>query len=1146
MKQKGAETLKNREQLIILISLCLGLVLAGFTTNQASAQISRNVQNNLTTTPIDDMRVNPDTGRQYQRNEGILTATGVYDAEKQGTNNKDLVTTNNDEITGGESPMLIRPYTSGGGFGKAPWFSWNYLESPSGKAPGFIGFDNATQANNFTPTFNGNNFVNKMDRTGTMPVLDNDKSYDNGYLNVSGNVPVSVKIRKQKNAALHLMAGNWGVMIRVKVPKDIDRVSLANAIDWERAYFNLSLQTVTGGDWTGTYNFPLQFDHHVYLDPDDETAFYLKVKGVPYKITHTDSLLLNPKATFNLLNYASDAVDYKNNLTVNQNGTGTQSYLEENGKTASALGFQKAWALGSAVNNLGNIGSASALINLASGELFNYEFDPGLSQTFTWLTQFFIEQGFQGNANINFNFDLSKYNGNLTDAYKGLTKARLFPSPNSDGLFNQDNGLGGNRRDIGIDLYGTDQLTDPYSVGESAITQNNIIHNTGTFKGNTPMDYAVVKRDQVEHGTKYPVYTNFSSWNVFIAPFDNIIDRKNVGPDQSALPTDYVSGFNIRNRVANPDPAIDGVVVNPASDTPYTTTGDTTSTDSNSPYRLTDNGLAGVVTPQRYTKAFSYFNFATGQVDPQEIVNDPDLRLQATPTNASSANPAGGTVDALPSGNVTWALNGTYGPYNVPVAGSQLNVNQLLDPILTSAVPNTIVVSRQNLLNGQAHVINAAGSWVDGFPGPDSLTITSNDTPSVTTTTGDILNQTQDNQLNLRIENDTTNTPGGTLAVTTENEQHVVNAMIGLNLQNTSGIYTYQLTLARPNGIIAQDKAGNRWTTASGSDQAMKEIRILVVDDAQSSLRLEKGFVIGTHTTDTKYVSQNGDKVIVNVKGKQTSDQALNGDIYLQVPTINGATLNTATGVTVNYNGQTYPTTYNSFVSYPGFNAYQWTLPNGGSLPVDAEFTYTYTYDVTDISQVPDQSDILDMAFTLDGFTSRYLGQSNQVTLLKASGPQLLSVPELDFGTNQLESGSQPRQLENKNGTPTIELYDNSITDSWTLSAVMTPFTNPDTQKQLAADQSAVNIELGQATTTNNGNQDPNLIVNHTAQKLFADGSTPSILYVLDRSLEESSQNQISLAYRDNAKLNIPDNVWQQIIPGKYEAYINYHVTLGP
>jgi hypothetical protein len=234
--------------------------------------------------------------------------------------------------------------------GKA-FFSLNYVNKDNlmdvpdyQTAAQFAARDMTNRNNMFIQQENGQDSVqSKMSGTvnGTYPdgsnkydyQLANGESFNNGYIQVTGNVPIEAQLAQSETTIDGMLAGNWGVMVRAKVAPGIDVRSFAASIDWDKSYYNLSIDstdvtfTILGINISRqipSLTFPLQFDRHVYLDPNDSRAFYLKVKGIPFNfqqwsdLQHTQMYL--PKSK-------SDYTDYLHNRVITDGDAGSQKAL---------------------------------------------------------------------------------------------------------------------------------------------------------------------------------------------------------------------------------------------------------------------------------------------------------------------------------------------------------------------------------------------------------------------------------------------------------------------------------------------------------------------------------------------------------------------------------------------------------------------------------------------------------------------------------------------------------------------------------------------------------------------------------------------------------------------------------------------------
>jgi hypothetical protein len=305
----------------------------------------------------------PGLGRERTPSEGSFVETGYSWAG--GTQLSTAAT--NSAITSGwnngqtASPIAVSFKDTGSGNGKA-YFSLNYVDKDD-----LVDFGNGDNAPAITQAwanqqltaaqknqiYNPNNGVSskmKSDSPTGTPTLDsNNASFDGGYMQATGNVPISAAVAQSSTLADATMAGDWAVMVRVQVANGIDAKALAASVDWDKSYYYLTINTISVIGTKFTVNFPLQFDHHVYLDPNSNQDFFLKVKGIPFwakqtgnagsgwygifpPVYHTYVAPDDPNSTvqLQLQDGNADYVDYLNNrqITGGTNGNGTAKTLD--------------------------------------------------------------------------------------------------------------------------------------------------------------------------------------------------------------------------------------------------------------------------------------------------------------------------------------------------------------------------------------------------------------------------------------------------------------------------------------------------------------------------------------------------------------------------------------------------------------------------------------------------------------------------------------------------------------------------------------------------------------------------------------------------------------------------------------------------
>lgn len=427
-----------------------------------------------------------------------------------------------------------------------PYFSLNYVDKD-----GLVDFGNSTAANLdpltvsrawagqnlstaqnaqiFNKAADGKTVSSKMKLVNNKYVLDTDNkaTFDGGYMQATGNVPIQAAVAGSKSTVDAVMAGDWAVMVRVEVAEGIDAKAFAASIAWDKSYYYLTVDSISF-IFSGakvSINFPMQFDHHVYLDPKRPQTFYLKVKAIPF--------WLNQKATVDghwtglplistwvptvygynqlqLQNGNADYVDYLHNRQIDASSQKafTLDKIGPNSNTAGSYGevafdlndsqlitkdaagniqpkFPKVqtpenstgtlWSLydlipptapyKSPVYETGQTGQMISLINSVSGNETSYR-DSG-SSIYSWLlnslSSYFGSNPFKGSAHINFSFDMSNYTAGKSKDQQALTAGRFFSAPNADGTFNMGDGTASTSA-IRITMYDSSQLIDPYSL----------------------------------------------------------------------------------------------------------------------------------------------------------------------------------------------------------------------------------------------------------------------------------------------------------------------------------------------------------------------------------------------------------------------------------------------------------------------------------------------------------------------------------------------------------------------------------------------------------------------------------------------------------------------------------------------------------
>ena len=597
---------------LLLVILASSVLWLGQPAQVAADTIGDVLDNTGTTVPKDKngqpwnmyqvpgLTNNQGVSRDHGMNEGSFVWSGTAASgaplsttpDSSGTGYQDMDSTTHSPKA--ESPADIQFQDSDDGTHGNPWFVINYVNKL-----GFVDFGNASIANNFSNKsdsydnsqhdylYNPDGVQSKMDSTGH---LKKGASFNGGYLQIAGNVPIKARIAISPTTIDAIMAGDWGVMVRIDLPKGVNAKDLASTVVWKSSYFYLSLDTLplknipfVSSITFNNLTFPLQFDHHIYLDRSnpDGNDFYLKVKGMPFKYDTNGG----DGATMQLQKPRSDALDYLHNRYYdggvmkpldNLDGDSDNDLLADGQPEFKSYekGYGHPWDAWFGITEelivepLSHIPFIGWLLSPLSKGLFQTGvpqspvYESGLTgRTLSLLNGddrmknadrstsdnaitniinkyfaqpivsgiagYFTDRYFNGTAHINFTFDMSKYADHSSTDREALTSGKLFAAPYSDGKINDDDGLqSGDRQSFGITMFNTAQLVDPYSVlnGSDTTDKNSVSSGDAIFQhlkaGVTPIDYALVKKG--EKGTPYPVYTDFTSWTGAIAPYDRL------------------------------------------------------------------------------------------------------------------------------------------------------------------------------------------------------------------------------------------------------------------------------------------------------------------------------------------------------------------------------------------------------------------------------------------------------------------------------------------------------------------------------------------------------------------------------------------------------------------------------------------------
>ncbi|MFL2030315.1 hypothetical protein [Loigolactobacillus zhaoyuanensis] len=872
------------------------------------------------------------------------------------------------------------------------------------------GFDGQSFANNQgvvnnlesgTGTSSKLNVTNGVMSNGALP-------YNGGHFKVLGQLNLNATLKSGLSTG-ELLAGDYGVMVRITLPKDVDANNIGDAIEWDKAYFFMQLKApIAGGEPT----FPMQFDHHVYLDPTASNVFYLKVKGIPIN-ENSSSGLISRTTIFSLARSSTDYIDYKNNITDRDGGTtvlpNALGNLNGTNTTTSSL-FASYWAFAPGVaNNLlgtvanqGDIGWAFALANYG--------------KTLSWATG-----AFTGTAYINFYIDFSKYKGNTSDTSpnKQLTAGKLPPSPRADGMYN-----------IGITAYGTDQLINPYTSSTNKETP-----------GKTPLDYALVRADAIGAGTAATVTSNITSWNAYASPWDAkktlntaVSAWESVGGDKTRV-TNVALNDTLADRTVTLNALTDGIMVTKGKGT------DAAGTD----YSGTVAPTLGAVGTKRFARAVDYFNTASldsngeGSLSTNKTANTKAI-LAAKAYTAAVAGTATPNTDAaltLPTADVTstkknylyyTGTNASSTGNAIPILAAPLFFNQTnlpAAPTIAWNSDNVYYIKKSELTSGKTVALK--GTWGDDYANAD--TISANDNKSGTTLANFAkveANSSKTFSLNVASGTTATNNP--------------------LNLGTTDaallGLHTITATINRPTLKLANGE------TITSNANAKATLNVYVVDDTTSyNVTATKSILISGNKFSQQTVhgptagnNQTGDTVTfeTDVTNKGTASIA-KPVLSMPLP----SQLKNLSGVTATINGTTVTATAtvtNGMLQI----ALAKPIPSGGSAVI--------TYKVQATAAMP-TGGLTSADMIMDGTT--YVGATGKVTLLPApsGGIEITPPTNLEFGKHQ----AVPGLYNNTDGDKTLLVTDNRATPGpWTVSAQLSNFSNADGSRKLTGETAQI------------------------------------------------------------------------------------------
>ncbi|MBO3090682.1 hypothetical protein J5F27_01965 [Schleiferilactobacillus harbinensis] len=1264
--------------------------------------------NNVPTvvTPTGDpwsMYTIPGLGRERKPSEGSFVQTGYNYNNWAGSNamplatdissgNSSVTNTTNDwnnKVTA--SPIAVSFKNSGSGHGQ-PYFSLNYVNKDdlldfgsSSTAPQVTSdwAGKTTTASDNNQIFNPSGVVSKMKSsdgtTAGTPKLDtaSGASFNGGYMQATGNVPISAAVAKSSTLPDATMAGDWAVMVRVKAADGIDAKALAASVDWSKSYYYLTIQSITINilfkNYTFYVNFPLQFDHHIYLDPNkNNNDFFLKVKGIPFwtkQIGTADSGILgigghdawddpNGSIQLQLQDGNADSVDYLNNRQINATATdpdtgatGTATTLDKlngpktsnktqttlndnaltttdvNGDTQPKFAIQShIWLIGNPLWNiwdiLGNSGKSPLYNAGATGQMISLLNVAANSPTperslgselikgfYTGVASWFTSNTFTGNAHINFSFDMSKYAANTSKDTQALTAGRFFAAPNADGTFNSKTGQASTDA-IQITMYDSSQLIDPYSVTKGLdrtdttttsplrkalhTDQSSQMNATKAGQaGMTPADYAVINaknnQDLDSMGTRYPTYTNFTSWTGAIVPYD----REHWSDDDSTESTSFTDtmhsqgkfGSDLRYRTASPDPANDGVLVNDGSafkiDKPadfktnyidqYTPIFDKTNTA-----KLT---TAGVVKPQRYANVYSLYNYVNG-VGTLPSNNEPVPVYTSTGTGGNNLSvtagqevatkPAVATNAAKGATSVTssldkgrWRYTGTMdsGGGALALADATISLSQPLKPQLTLNGQSPYIVSDAQL-NAGGGVTKQLGTWRDPLglvvqtAQSDNLrgTVSASNTQKQNTNWDSIQNMDTKvhgmsfNAASANVLPDPTqpSTKAGGITHDDQSDPQAVtfNYKLPWNQSDTSRVYYGQVDLTRAAAVPLR----NSYTLNLGAADNTATANYLIIRNSETpstnTYQIKKYFnATGNPTTHLLTTADNGQKIpvkadaTVSTAGKNTSQT-----LSIWVPKVAGTTIDDLPVVT-SADGSTATVTNTTSQQSTQIQA-QYYVYSAQFSKVPANFSYTYAYHVgtSGVTATAYNQQLVDLVMS----SSQLLGQTNAIDFKISQGVNLLHAPNFDFGKNTTPTTAANYKLtdagkadayfeaQENDGLP----YTNTYT--WMLSATMNPFKRSMTD----TGYNNFNVILGNPYLDAAGTQIDSVDEHRPdVNGLMSDGYSSSRLFYVDPMKEPDTQsydvNSIK-RYYPNANLTVPPQI---ITPGKYTSTVTYTIS---
>ncbi|ERL66128.1 hypothetical protein L248_1220 [Schleiferilactobacillus shenzhenensis LY-73] len=1072
-------------------------------------------------------------------------------------------TTNNWKNRVTASPVSVEFKKSVANYGNA-YFSLNYVDKDNlvdfskrddatSIASAWAGQDTSSlSTDQKNAIFNPTGVQSKMINSNGKFVLDPKASFNGGYLQATGNVPIQAAIAGSRSSVDASMSGDWAVMVRVQVADGMDAKALAASIDWDKSYYYLSIDSIPMKIVGITIaqqniNFPLQFDHHVYLDPNNPHQFFLKVKGIPFMFDNQESGtngLTYGRSQLKMQNGNADYVDYLNNRQIDKGKASTLDHFgTKNSKDAAtslddstlttstssgtqpAIAYQEQDNTNLTVNTMwdpyngiitflnpnhspvysaGLTGQMASLLNighpttsrkLATG--WGSGFRTSIMQ---FVTSYFTNAPFTGSAHINFSFDMDKYSAGTSSDEQQITNGRLFPSPNANGTFNNSKGADSSQDPIKITMYDSSQLVDPYSVtsgvdtetDDTATTQSpmqKVLHTSQANQtGKTPADYAVINKDDLDKGTTYDTYTNFSSWTGAIMPYDRMhwTDDDKDSQDATYNDTMHSSPKLQKTGTASPDPTQDGILMNDGSSTGYDIVkrSNLISTytkqwspvfNANAKYQLT---YPGEIWPQRYANVYQYYDYDSSgkatNVDIKPIYTDAatnKLNVKTTTDeniDADNADPTARKNIISSLDGKQWHYTGTMtsgGTADLPLADATVNLAQSLKPQIDLNAGGLYVVNDDDLKQS-----GGVTNWLGYYRDP--LLISNNDQLSGTQTTSgtatdkatqtakwsSMVTDTQSHRLNLNLG---TNNPfvnadlsgwdkpyaeGITPSVDSSNNETgdgTYHFAMPNDTFDEGRLYFNTITLKRRASVKTHNDYSLQKAVDGQADASYLVYRNPSPAPDNNVYTIDKFFSgtddIGDEPTrhfvkapDGKTVPDYSVTAHVNINGKKANQE---DTMTLLIPKVGTGTsaLHLKAAPTVVAMGGGDDPSVSGAEGLPAaltdqYYAYDLTFAE----PPKTTFTYTYDY------VGPDKTTAFPADFLNRGLIdvlmnkSQLLASSNAIYFASWKNVNLVSVPSLDFGKRTLPGtagGVYP--LAGLSGTGT----DQQVTDSDTANA---------------------------------------------------------------------------------------------------------------